>query len=49
MTKCPECSSVRVELLLVVRDDRDDDRGLIISTFRCQSCGHEFELREHWE
>jgi transposase-like protein len=46
---CPECSSGRVELLLVMRDDRLDDRGLTMSKFRCQSCGFQFETREHWE
>ncbi|MGA3060141.1 MAG: hypothetical protein ABSD92_07185 [Candidatus Bathyarchaeia archaeon] len=49
---CPECFSTQTEILLTMRDDRQDDEHMVtITKYRCLSCGCEFEVIERieWE
>jgi hypothetical protein len=50
MTCCPECFSTQIEILLAMRDDRQDDEHLVtITKYMCGRCGCEFQCVERWE
>jgi len=49
MTRCPECFSGQTEVLLTMRDDRQDTQTMTMTKYLCKKCGCLFELREQWE
>jgi hypothetical protein len=49
MISFPDCGFAQTELLLTMRDDRQDDRLVTMTKYICQSYGCEFETRERWE
>jgi len=52
MTPCPDCGSSDLQSLGLERGERlDDDHAILISKYRCKSCGCEFKeiQRTEWQ
>lgn len=50
MTYCPECMYLKIETVLVIQDElQDDDHAVNVTKLRCPNCGCEFELVERFE
>jgi transcriptional regulator NrdR family protein len=46
----PRLRPARTEVLLTMRDDRqDDEHAVTVTKFRCLSCGCQFQTVERWE